>query len=122
MFLTKHQFPEWWSPSKDRRSSTDVHSFLTERLAKAQGFDFLKRDPEEAILKEYSEVIRSIKFGAHTWKSFGNHLKVLSAALAENPDREIEVRVFDDFLSELGQRDFVDRPLVATQPSPPATS
>jgi len=122
MFLTKYPFPEWWSPSKDRASSTDVHSFLTEGLAKVQGFDFLKRDPEEAVLKEYGEVIRSIKFGAHTWRSLGNHLKVLSVALAENPDREIEVRVFDDFLSELWQRRFVDWPLGTSPPSPPTTS
>jgi hypothetical protein len=108
MFLTKYQFPEWWSPSKDRVSSTDVHSFLVERLAKAQGFDFFKQDPDETILKAYDEVIRSIKFGAHTWSSLGNHLKVLSAAVAKNPDREVEFRVFDDFLSELRQRGFVD--------------
>jgi hypothetical protein len=56
----------------------------------------------------YDEVIRSIKFGAHTWSSLGNHLKVLSAAVAKNPDREVEFRVFDDFLSELRQRGFVD--------------
>jgi hypothetical protein len=122
MFLTKYPFPEWWSPSKDRASSTDVHSFLGGRLAKVQGFNFLKRVPDGAILDEYEEVKRSIKFGAHTWSSFGNHLKALSAGLAENPDREIEVRVFDDFLSELRQRGFVDSPLAATPPSPPATS
>ncbi|MFZ2157047.1 MAG: hypothetical protein WAV72_13130 [Bradyrhizobium sp.] len=108
MFLTKYPFPEWWSPSKDRSSSADVRSFLGERLADAQGFDFLKRVPEEAIIKEYEEVRRSIKFGAHTWNSFGNHLKVLSADLVKNPDREVEVRVIDDFLSELRKRGFVD--------------
>jgi hypothetical protein len=40
MFLTKDPFPEWWSPSKDRSSSVDVHSFLDGRLAKAQGLEF----------------------------------------------------------------------------------
>jgi hypothetical protein len=55
------------------------------RLAEAQGFDFLKRIPDDAILKEYEEVKRSIKFGAHTWNSFGSHLKVLSADLVKNP-------------------------------------
>jgi hypothetical protein len=69
---------------------------------------FFKRAPDEALLKEYEEVKRSIKFGAHTWNSFGNHLKVLSAGLVKNPDREIEVSVIDDFLSELRQRSFVD--------------
>ena len=108
MFLTKFPFPQWWSPSKDRGSSADVRSFLGERLAAAQGFDFLKRTPDEAILMEYEEVRRSIKFGAHTWNSFGNHLKVLSADLVVNPDREVEVRVIDDFLSELRKRGFVD--------------
>jgi hypothetical protein len=33
---------------------------------------------------------------------------VLSADLVENPDREVEVRVVSDFLSELRQRGFVD--------------
>jgi hypothetical protein len=27
MFLTKHQFPKWWRPSKDRASSTNVLPF-----------------------------------------------------------------------------------------------
>jgi hypothetical protein len=108
MFLTKHQFPEWWSPAKDRDFSADVDSFVRGRLAGAQGFDFLKRAPNEATLKEYEEVRRSIKFGAHTWNSFGNHLTALSAGLAENPDRVVEFRVVDDFVSELRQRGFVD--------------
>jgi hypothetical protein len=108
MFLTKCHFPEGWSPSKDRVPSTDLHSFLGERLAKAQGFDFLTRSPEEVVLKEYEEVKRGIKFGAQTWNSFGNQLKLLSAGLVENPDREVEVRVFEDFLSELRQRGFVN--------------
>lgn len=108
MFLTKDPFPEWWSPSKDRASSTDLHSFLNGRLAGAKGFDFLKSNPDGRILKEYEDVKRSIKFGVHTWNSLGNQLKVLSLDLARNPDREIEVRVFDDFLSELRQRRFVD--------------
>jgi hypothetical protein len=108
MFLTKHPFPEWWSPTKDRIPSAGVHSFLGERLAQAEGFAFLKRTPDEAILRQYEEVKQSIKFGAHTWNSFGNHLKVLSADLVENPDREVEVRVVSDFLCELRQRGFVD--------------
>lgn len=108
MFLTKHQFPEWWSPSKDRGSSTDVQSFLSGRLAEAQGFDFLKRIPDEAILKEYEDVRRTLKFGAHTWNSFGNHLQVLSVGLAKNSHREVEVRVIGDFLSELRARGYVD--------------
>jgi hypothetical protein len=107
MFLTKHQFPEWWRPSKECASSTDVHSFLAGRLAEAQGFDFLKRIPDEFILREYEEVRRNIKFGAHTWSSFGHHLQALSADLAKNSEREVEVRVIDDFVSELRQRGFV---------------
>ncbi len=107
MFLTKYPFPEWWSPSKDRSLSADVHSFLHDRLAETHGFEFLKRLPDEAILKEYEEVERSITFGAYTWNSFGDHLKVLSAGLVKSPDREIEVRVIDDFLSDLRRRGFV---------------
>jgi hypothetical protein len=108
MFLTKYPFPEWWSPSKDRTSSTDVHSFLSGRLIDARGFDFLKRIPDEAILKEYEEVRQSISFGAHTWNSFGNHLVALSAGLARNPDRIVEFRVVGEFVSELRQRRFID--------------
>jgi hypothetical protein len=108
MFLTKYPFPEWWSPSKDRSSSVDFRGFLGGRLAEAQSFEFLKRAPDEATLKEYEEVKRSIQFGVHTWNSFGNHLKVLLANLVGNPEREIEVRVVDDFLSELRSRGFVD--------------
>ncbi len=96
-----------WSPSKDRSLSADVHSFLHDRLAETHGFEFLKRLPDEAILKEYEEVERSITFGAYTWNSFGDHLKVLSAGLVKSPDREIEVRVIDDFLSDLRRRGFV---------------
>jgi hypothetical protein len=122
MFLTKSQFPEWWSPSRDHGSSTDVQSFLGGCLSEVQGFKFLKRIPDEAILNEYEEVRRSLKFGAHTWNSFGNHLQALSAGLAKNSDREVEVRVIDDFVSELRQRGFVGSPLAFTPPSPPATS
>jgi len=51
---------------------------------------------------------KSIKFGADTWNSFGSHVKVLSAGLVKNPDREIEVRVIDDLLSDIRRRGFVD--------------
>ena len=85
MFLTKDPFPEWWSPSKDRSSLADFSAFLDERLAEAPRFKFLKRTPDEATLKEYDEVRRNIQFGAHTWSSFGNHLKVRLAGLAEIP-------------------------------------
>jgi hypothetical protein len=67
----------------------------------------LRQIPDEPILREYEEVRRNIKFGAHTWSSFGRHLQALSAGLAKNSDREVEVRVIDDFVSELRQRGFV---------------
>jgi hypothetical protein len=104
MFLTKRPFPEWWSPSKDGKSSRDVHSFLSDRLAGSQDIDFLKQPPSEAVREQFGDVKRSIKFGAQTWKSVGDRLRSLLVSLRMNPDREIEARVIDDFLSELRHR------------------
>jgi hypothetical protein len=110
MLLTKIPFPRWWSPSKDRVFATEAHSFLKERLDKAQGLGFLKQPPDKTVIDEFEEVRRNIRFGADTWNSLGGHLGMLSAGLAETSDSEIEARVIDDFISELYRRGLVDRP------------
>jgi hypothetical protein len=108
LFLTEKQFRKCWKPSREARTADDVRGFLKQKTTDATVPDLLiKRLRDKTTIARYEAVKQEVIYGATTWSAVGKCLKQISSQLHRDGSHDVESRIVDDFLQDLGARELL---------------
>jgi hypothetical protein len=100
LFLTAKQFKKCWTPAREARTADNVQDFLKQKTTDGTAPDFVKKK----TIARYEAVKKEVIYGVATWSAVGKCLKQISSQWHNEDSHEIESRILDDFLHDLGAR------------------
>jgi hypothetical protein len=105
LFLTGKQFKKCWKPTHEESAVHDVQGFLKQKTASSAVPVTLENElKDKGAISRYEAVKQEVNYGAATWSSVGKCLKQISSQWHSEGTHDIESRIVDDFLQDLGER------------------